>query len=162
MLCSCAQIILPHHSTRLQVLRRRRARRRRNLTIDKVKIKEGYYATPATRPRPSCAGTRRPAQARRTKTATWRIRLEGDELCRVGYGDGSFKRSSIWVQTAPETSSTHALNRSLCSTCRDVYYLDGMRVCIACDSEEAAEQSQSAGSVILPIFVGVLPCWESF
>ena len=45
----------------------------------------------------------------------------------------------------------------MCSTCNDDYYLDGVdEVCVACDSKEAAKQSQSASKEILPIVVGVV------
>jgi uncharacterized protein (DUF983 family) len=45
----------------------------------------------------------------------------------------------------------------LCSRCGDGYYLDGIdEVCVACDSDEAAEQSKSASKEILPIVVGAV------
>ena len=45
----------------------------------------------------------------------------------------------------------------MCSRCDDDYYLDGIdEVCVACDSEKAAQQSKSASKLILPIAAGVV------
>ena len=66
-----------------------------NLTIDKVKIKEGYYRhtrftaqTFVCRHPKACAGTADP-----NSDDVEDIRLEGDELCRVGFtGNGTWRR----------------------------------------------------------------------
>mmetsp|Transcript_106080 Transcript_106080/g.306893 ORF Transcript_106080/g.306893 Transcript_106080/m.306893 type:complete len:646 (-) Transcript_106080:221-2158(-) len=105
-------------------------------TIESMRIKDGFYRhsrasaqTFECRHPNACAGTSTDPESDDVE----KMRLEGDELCRVGF-------------TGP-----------LCSTCNDDYYLDGVdEVCVACDSKEAAKQSQSASKEILPIVVGVV------